>query len=685
MSDSTPSSLFKRSLTLTTAIAVVMVSGTAEAYNRRNQLPSIEVRLEVLESLRQQAEMEARQRAVPPQPSAGQPASQDMPFGRPSAPLTQPQVRTQGGAQYQPSTTVPAVPRPASPAPAQPALQPQTTPSAPAAVDGYATYQPSEVTPAPAPVPTPKPAEKPAPKAEPKKAEPKKPEPKKTEPKKPAPEPKKQPEAKKPEPKPAVSEPAIVPPPLPREEEPLTGLPELPAMTDMPEFPEMEELEVMPPLDIPDMPSPRKLDDMPELEALPPLTEKADEPLRPERVEPDLPVFPEPDLLEELPPPPLLDGDDGLGADTDDVLSPLEPLPMLEEVPDAEAEVSTGGVVTPLVVAPAPKEEKGLFSGLVSQVKSMLGMEEKAPARAPLVADDDDGLPVLPLPEGAAPMQEDGQFPAMPDLIPDAVEEETESEAVVPPPPGLPTLPRSGDRVVADAEDELSFLPPLPRENVDEVPVATTPNRSLPSLGAIMTEERREQMAPPPLPELDELSPLPQTPADVETSVAANTADLMSLDDMPALPAPDTGKDKEMELAALPSPPLPDSLKAADVPSAGVKAPEVTNKGKPNQRVRLFYGREDTEVSTAMQSALSDIAAAMKADASLRLSMNSYAGSDPDQDVPAKRISLKRALAIRTYLIESGVDADRIAPPRALGNDVPEGPVERVDIFFEKG
>ena len=47
----------------------------------------------------------------------------------------------------------------------------------------------------------------------------------------------------------------------------------------------------------------------------------------------------------------------------------------------------------------------------------------------------------------------------------------------------------------------------------------------------------------------------------------------------------------------------------------------------------------------------------------------------------ARRLSLSRALAIRSFLIDQGVRSTRIEV-RAMGNKVPEGPADRVDIVI---
>jgi outer membrane protein OmpA-like peptidoglycan-associated protein len=66
-------------------------------------------------------------------------------------------------------------------------------------------------------------------------------------------------------------------------------------------------------------------------------------------------------------------------------------------------------------------------------------------------------------------------------------------------------------------------------------------------------------------------------------------------------------------------------------------------------------------------------------DQRLRVQVMAYAAGDPESESAARRMSLSRALAIRTLLIEEGVRSTRI-DVRALGDRTEKQPVDRVDI-----
>ena len=62
-----------------------------------------------------------------------------------------------------------------------------------------------------------------------------------------------------------------------------------------------------------------------------------------------------------------------------------------------------------------------------------------------------------------------------------------------------------------------------------------------------------------------------------------------------------------------------------------------------------------------------------------RLQLRSYASNIDDSASAARRLSLARALAVRSFLIEAGVNSTRI-DVRALGAKNESGPPDRVDL-----
>ncbi len=65
-----------------------------------------------------------------------------------------------------------------------------------------------------------------------------------------------------------------------------------------------------------------------------------------------------------------------------------------------------------------------------------------------------------------------------------------------------------------------------------------------------------------------------------------------------------------------------------------------------------------------------------------RVELQAFGGTKGDKGSDARRLSLKRALAIRQVLIDDGVSADRI-DVRAMGGTDDTGPADRVDVYVK--
>ena len=67
---------------------------------------------------------------------------------------------------------------------------------------------------------------------------------------------------------------------------------------------------------------------------------------------------------------------------------------------------------------------------------------------------------------------------------------------------------------------------------------------------------------------------------------------------------------------------------------------------------------------------------------SSRVQLIAYGGVGGDKSSDARRLSLKRALAIRQVLIDDGVPSERI-DVRAMGGVDDGGPLDRVDVYVK--
>ncbi len=205
------------------------------------------------------------------------------------------------------------------------------------------------------------------------------------------------------------------------------------------------------------------------------------------------------------------------------------------------------------------------------------------------------------------------------------VEKRAAVTATTPPPPpaGIPAAPPPPPVLAAVPPPS----PPQPAPPPDPAPAAPT------------------AIAPPPS------APAPAMPAPAPVVAA------------PATPAP---------MAPTAQPPAPPSVAA--VPLAPTAPPK-------DRALQIEFTAGDSRVPAAAQAGLKDLAERMKGQESLRLQIVAYAAGGDLTASTARRLSLSRALAVRTVLIEQGVRSTRI-DVRALGDKVSDQPANRVDLSF---
>ena len=101
----------------------------------------------------------------------------------------------------------------------------------------------------------------------------------------------------------------------------------------------------------------------------------------------------------------------------------------------------------------------------------------------------------------------------------------------------------------------------------------------------------------------------------------------------------------------------------------------------PGETMQIEFGAGESALPQSAQAPLATLAAALDQDETLRLQLRAYAGGDADSASHARRLSLSRALAVRSELIEQGVRSTRI-DVRALGNKFENGSSDRVDVIL---
>ena len=124
----------------------------------------------------------------------------------------------------------------------------------------------------------------------------------------------------------------------------------------------------------------------------------------------------------------------------------------------------------------------------------------------------------------------------------------------------------------------------------------------------------------------------------------------------------------------------PASAPAAQAPPRAPQAePAFVPAGKTAARVGFLSGSSDLPENSKPQ--LKAVADQMNRDGEMRIQLLAYAGPREDTASQTRRLSLFRALAVRSYLIEQGIRSTRM-DVRAMGNKYDEDPADRVDVVI---
>lgn len=126
-------------------------------------------------------------------------------------------------------------------------------------------------------------------------------------------------------------------------------------------------------------------------------------------------------------------------------------------------------------------------------------------------------------------------------------------------------------------------------------------------------------------------------------------------------------------------------LEEVDVTEVEPATPSVNNlPAVPTlSDLTLVFTQTQNDLDPAMQQKLDGIAAHLAQAIDSRLQVRAYAMGEDGTKASARRISLSRALAVRSYLMDKGVKPVRV-DVRALGTDTDREPIDRVDLVFAK-
>jgi len=98
--------------------------------------------------------------------------------------------------------------------------------------------------------------------------------------------------------------------------------------------------------------------------------------------------------------------------------------------------------------------------------------------------------------------------------------------------------------------------------------------------------------------------------------------------------------------------------------------------------VQLSFSKGQAKLPAQAVKKLNEVVRILSQKPSHRLQLLAYADGASTSSSQARRLSLSRALAVRSYLIEKGVRSTRI-DVRALGNQAKDSPADRVDVIIK--
>src|SRR5262249_23601113 len=95
--------------------------------------------------------------------------------------------------------------------------------------------------------------------------------------------------------------------------------------------------------------------------------------------------------------------------------------------------------------------------------------------------------------------------------------------------------------------------------------------------------------------------------------------------------------------------------------------------------LRVTFGSGQADLSPTSAAAIKTMVEAAQPGANTTFNVVAYAAGTPEDPSTARRVSLSRALAVRSALMADGVSSSRIYV-RALGATASDEPPDRVDV-----
>ena len=348
------------------------------------------------------------------------------------------------------------------------------------------------------------------------------------------------------------------------------------------------------------------------------------------------------------------------------------------------APVAYGQAPSQLLPPPAQAPVSGLTvpppAGAATYVPRATAAKPAAPkAATAAVAAESISPPSPPAPAPEPPVMPKAEPPPPTSVSP------TATAAVEPPAPAAPAATPPATTAAAEPANP----PAAQSEQAPQPPAAAAVSAS--DATAATAEAPSAPPPPPPPP------PPPASTAESSAGTAAGTAAIQP----PPAPTAESPADTNASTAAAPA----SAAEPAAAPSTGntaaasaaasaatAEAGSTSAAGGAGQtaaippsapvegQIRIIFPQDSAEVPEKARPELDALAQKMTTDENMRLQLLAYASGAPEEASRARRMSLSRALAVRSYLIKQGVRSTRM-DVRALGNNVQGSPADRVDVI----
>jgi len=152
----------------------------------------------------------------------------------------------------------------------------------------------------------------------------------------------------------------------------------------------------------------------------------------------------------------------------------------------------------------------------------------------------------------------------------------------------------------------------------------------------------------------------------------------------PPPPPPKADEAPKAPEKAVEKAPEPEAKPAGESPAVKATTQAIGEPAKAGDKptLRIVFKPTETTLPLSMKEEINKLAKQLIANESQRATLIAYAGVVGDQVSTARRISLSRALSVRAFLIDAGVNNMRINV-QAEGDKNPGGEPDRVDIFVQ--